>query len=118
MKRCECELGDEIVVESPNSPDLGVVSLFDTVPSEDDDVETQQTKEAIWTIIRHMGPKAEKVVNHLINPSDTLHKVSKSSSERPIDRLADVAVSKSEYEAIIAELKVQLEPYKDLLLQF
>ena len=106
--------------DTPNEYIDGEVSvnLWDLVPSEDDDVETQQTKEAIWTIIRHMGPKAEKVVNHLINPTDTLHKISKSSPERPLDRLADVSVSKSEYDAILAELRVQLAPYKDLLLHF
>lgn len=94
------------------------VNLWDLVPSEDDDIETQETKEAIWNIIRHMGPKAEKVVNHLINPKDTLHKISQSSSERPYDRLADVSVSNTEYEEILAELRVKLEPYKDILLSF
>lgn len=117
QKRCECEIGHEVTVDSPKDCDAHV-DLWDLVPSIDDDVETQQTKEAIWTIIRHMGPKAEKVVNHLINPGDTLHKISKSSSERPIDRLADVVVSKSEYEAIVSELRVKLEPYRDLLLHF
>ena len=56
------------------------VNLWDLVPSEDEDMETQETKEAIWNIIRHMGPKAEKVVNHLINPKDTLSRVAKSPS--------------------------------------
>ena len=111
-ERNDCELSNEYTDGEV------VINLWDLVPSTDDDIETIQTKEAIWTIIEHMGPKAEKVVNHLINPSDTLHKLSKSSSERPIDRLADVVVSKSEYDAIIAELKDKLEPYKDLLLQF
>lgn len=107
-------------IEIPNEYKEGGVSvnLWDLVPSEDDDIETQETKEAIWNIIRHMGPKAEKVVNHLINPSDTLHKISQSSSERPIDRLADVSVSTSEYEAIITELREKLAPYKDILLSF
>lgn len=91
------------------------VNLWDLVPSRDDDIETQKTKEAIWNIIHHMGPKAEKVVNHLINPSDTIHKVSDKSSERPTDRLADVSVSKHEYEEILAELRIKLAPYKDIL---
>lgn len=111
-QRCGCEISNEY-------SDGGVsVNLWDLVPSEDDDIETQQTKEAIWMIIRHMGPKAEKVVNHIINPDDTLHKISQSSSERPIDRLADISVSKKEYEEIVAELRFQLTPYKDLLLHF
>ena len=33
------------------------LNLWDLVPSEDDDIETQQTKEAIWNIIDHMGPR-------------------------------------------------------------
>ena len=111
-QRCAAETSNEY---TENGADI---NLWDLVPSEDDDIETQETKEAIWNIIRHMGPKAEKVVNHLINPGDTLHKVSQSSSERPIDRLADVSVTTDEYEAIIAELRVKLEPYKDVLLTF
>ena len=94
------------------------VNLWDLVPSEDDDLETQQTKEAIWNIIRHMGPKAEKVVNHLINPTDTLHKISGKSIERSTDRLADVSVTMAEFEEILAELKVKLAPYKDILITF
>ena len=91
------------------------VDIFDLIPSEDEDYETQQIKEAIWNVIHHMGPKAEKVVNHLINPKDTVHRIATSSSERPIDRLADVSVSKAEYNEILEELKVKLAPYKDVL---
>ena len=110
--RCSCEISNEYAEDGVS------VNLWDLVPAEDDDIETQQTKEAVWTIIRHMGPKAEKVVNHIINPGDTLHKISQSSSERPLDRLADVSVSKKEYDEIVEELRVRLAPYKDLLLQF
>lgn len=111
-QRSECDIPNEYF----NVADNVSVNLWDLVPSEDEDYETQQIKEAIWNIIRHMGPKAEKVVNHLINPKDTLHRISGSSSERPIDRLADVTVSKDEYEEILAELQVKLAPYKDALL--
>lgn len=116
-QRSAIEIPTEFFAGCPS--DLSVdksVSLWDLVPSEDEDLETQQTKEAIWNIIRHMGPKAEKVVNHLINPKDTLHKISGSSSERPIDRLADVSVSKAEYDEILEELRIKLAPYKDVLL--
>lgn len=120
MQRCAAEVSpDYEIAENSlhgNNAKSGVVNLWDLVPSEDEDLETQQTKEAIWNIIRHMGPKAEKVVNHLINPSDTLHKVSSKSSERPIDRLADVSVTKTEYEEILAELRIKLAPFKDVLL--
>ena len=111
-QRCSSEISNEYTDGDVQ------VNLFDLVPATDEDLETIQARAAIENIIRHMGPKAEKVVNHLINPDDTLHKISQSSSERPIDRLADVSVSKSEYEAIIAELRVKLAPYKDVLLHF
>ena len=112
QQRCSVEIANEYTEGDVD------VNLWDLVPSTDEDLETQQTKEAIWNIIRHMGPKAEKVVNHLINPSDTLHKVSRKASDRDKDRLADVSVSPSEYDAIVAELRVQLAPYKDVLLTF
>lgn len=112
MRRSECEISNEYI----NAADNVAVNLWDLVPSEDEDFETQQVKEAIWNVIKHMGPKAEKVVNHLINPSDTIYKVSRSSSEYPLDSLADVSVTKEEYEQIVEELKVKLAPFKDALL--
>lgn len=92
------------------------VNLWDLLPAYDEDFETVQTKEAIWNIISHMGPKAEKVVNHLINPGDTYHKLSKSVPGRELDRLADVAVSKKEYAEILEDLKLQLAPFADTIL--
>ena len=125
MLRCsleipnECDVSAESTIYSPQLSGIGTtVNLWDLVPSAEDDYDTQETKEAIWNIIRHMGPKAEKVVNHLINPKDTLHKLSASSKERPTDRLADVSVSPAEYEAIMSELRERLLPYRDLLLTF
>jgi hypothetical protein len=112
MQRSISDISNEYIENSME------VNLWDLVPSEDDDMETKAVKESIWNIISHMGPKAEKVVNHLINSGDTLHKISKSSSERPIDRLADVSVSTSEYEEILSELKIRLAPYKDLIYNF
>lgn len=112
QKRSSCEVSNEYTDGDAE------VNLWDLVPSTDADPETEQIREAIWEIIRRMGPKAEKVANHLINPGDTLHKISRSSSERPTDRLADVAVTKAEFEAIVAELKVQLAPYKGLIFNF
>lgn len=124
MQRCNVEVSPDFSVDGTGNSSgsasnvNGTVTLWDLVPSEDEDLETQQAKEAVWNIIRHMGPKAEKVVNHLINPGDTLYKVRMQSSERATDRLADVAVSKAEYEEILAELKVKLAPFKDVLLNF
>ncbi|MBO4542830.1 MAG: hypothetical protein J5725_06555 [Bacteroidales bacterium] len=109
------DVSAESTIQHPNLSSTGTVNLWDLVPSDDDDYETQQVKEAIWNVIHHMGPKAEKVVNHLINPKDTIHRVAASSPERPTDRLADVSVSKAEYNEILEELKVKLAPYKDVL---
>lgn len=116
-QRSACEISNEYTEGRALADRHGdiEVNLWDLVPSTDDDLETQETKEAIWAIIHHMGPKAEKVVNHLINPTDTLHKVSKKSHERATDRLADVSVSPEEYDEIIEELKVKLAPFKDIL---
>lgn len=92
------------------------VDLFDLVPSDDDDLETAEIKEAVWEVIRHMGPKAEKVVNHIINPKDTLKRVTRNSAAGKMDRLADISVSEEEYAEIVAELKIKLAPYKDAIL--
>lgn len=109
QKRNEHEISNEL---SDDDGDI-LVNLFDLSPAIDDTYEVRQAKDAIWDIIRHMGPKAEKVVNHLINPKDTLHKISKSSSEHDSDRLADVSVTPSEYSSILDALKIQLAPYAE-----
>ncbi len=114
-ERCSCEVSEFQSTIDAWGFEVSV-SLWDLVPSAEDDYETQQTKAAVWNIIRHMGPKAEKVVNHLINPADTLHKVSGKSKERKNDRLAEISVTSAEYEAIVGELKIKLAPYRDALL--
>lgn len=100
----------EICNEVEDSNNDVLVNLYDLVPSVDDSYEIRQAKEAVWDIIAHMGPKAEKVANHLIN-GDTLKAVRKSSSEYSTDRLADVFVTPAEYNSIIDVLKIQLAPY-------
>ena len=98
QKRNEHELSNELTDDTGDV----LVNLFDLAPSID-----------VWDIIIQMGHKAEKVVNHLINPKDTLHKVSKSSSEYNSDRLADVSVTPSEYDSILAALKIELAPFAE-----
>ena len=113
-QRAGCEYPYEFTEELPTGTmHLNVETL---IPAEEEDFETQQVREAIWNVIQHMGPKAEKVVNHIINPKDTLHKIKMSSPERPGDRLADISVNEAEYKEIVEELKVKLAPYKDFLL--
>ena len=102
----------EICNEVEDSDNDVSVNLFDLAPSVDDTYEMRQAKEAVWEIIVHMGPKAEKVANHLIN-GDTLKAVRKSSSEYSTDRLADVSVTPAEYRSILAALKIQLAPYAE-----
>lgn len=108
QKRNEHELSNE-VEDSDNEIS---VNLYDLAPAVDDTYEMRQAKEAIWDIITHMGPKAEKVANHLIN-GDTLKAVRKSSSEYSTDRLADVSVTPAEYHTILDALKIQLAPYAE-----
>lgn len=91
------------------------MDLFDFVPTPEADYDTQETLEAMWDIIQHMGLKAEKVANHLIT-GDSLLRVNKNSTERSIDRLADVTVSPSEFKSIVAELKVKLAPFREAML--
>ena len=102
----------EICNEVEDSDNDISVNLFDLAPSVDDSYEVRQAKEAVWDIIVHMGPKAEKVANHLIN-GDTLKAIRKSSSEYSTDRLADVSVSPAEYRSILDALKIQLAPYAE-----
>lgn len=78
------------------------VDLFDLAPSEDDSYEVQQAKEAVWNIIANMGPKAEKVVNNLLNPDDSLKAARKKTG---MDRLENVSVSQAEFEEILNQLR-------------
>jgi hypothetical protein len=99
----------EICNEVEGADGDSTINLWDLVPSYDEPYETTLAKEAIWSIISDMGPKAEKVVNHLINPGDSLRANRKGNSHN--DRLADVSVSKSEYSTILTELEDKLSPY-------
>lgn len=83
--------------------DNEVVNLYDLAPSEDDSIEVQHAKEAVWDIIAKMGPKAEKVVNRLINPDDPL--AASRGNTNPDDRLRDVSVSKAEFSSILEDLR-------------
>lgn len=82
-----------------------VIDLFDIVAYENEPMEVVHAREALWTIIEGMGPKALKVADHLINGS-SLHKSHKGDG----DLLADVSVSADEYTNIVKELKKQIAP--------
>ena len=103
---------DKLEVSNEVTGDDGsVINLYDLEPSEDEDYEIRQAREAIQAIVERMGLKAQKVVNKLINPTDAL---SVTRNKNIGDKLQDVSVSRKEYEEIIKELRVQLAPYADI----
>ena len=92
----------------PSSGEL--LDWFDILPQNSeldnlDEYETALAKEALWTIIEGMGPKALKVADHLINGS-SLRKSHKNDG----DILADVFVTADEYTFIVTELKKNIAP--------
>lgn len=87
------------------------VDLGDLMPSYDDDYEVAKAREAVWNIIESLGLKAEKVVNKLLNPKDSLKRQTRNIPAHQMDRLRDVTVSPEEYVAIMATLELALEPY-------
>ena len=93
------------------------VNLLDLIPQSDDDIEIVLAKDAVWEIIDSLGPKAAKVVNHLINPSDTLRRTSSRRNTATVDLLGDVSVSPAEYAEISQTLYERLSPYKDFFLE-
>lgn len=110
----KAKLRDACVISNEIIEDDMLINLWDLSPTEDPDPETQQLFDAIWDIIHHMGPKAEKVVNHLINPTDSLGRISPLAKSYDSDALADVTVSTQEFADIVAELKIRLAPYKNV----
>ena len=98
------EIGSEITTS-----DNDILNLFDLVPYEDEPYEAVQHSEALWAVIHGIGPKAEKVVNHLIN-DESLTKVRKTANHRELDPLADVSVKAEEYPAIISQIREAIAP--------
>ena len=103
---------DKLEVSNEVAGDDGsVINLYDLAPSDDDSYEVRQAKIALWNIIDRMGLKAQKVVNKLINPSDSL---AVARTKGIGDKLENVSVSKKEYEEIVKELRVQLAEFADV----
>lgn len=103
---------DKLEVSNEVTGDDGsVINLYDLEPSEDEDYEVAQARKAVWAVVDRMGPKAQKVVNKLINPTDAL---SATRNKNIGDKLQDISVSKKEYDEIMAELRVQLADYADV----
>lgn len=97
IARNNCEMSNEV-----STGDDGIVNLYDLAPSEDDTYEVKQAKEAVWDIIAKMGPKAEAVVDRLINPTSSY---SISRNKNVDDRLRDVSVSPKEFADILDMLR-------------
>lgn len=100
----ESEMSNEVITS-----DNDVMDLFDLVPHEDEPYEVVQYREALWAIISNIGPKAEKVVNHLIN-GEPLTKVRKTANQRELDPLADVSVDSEEYPIILSQIREKVAP--------
>lgn len=100
-------------VETSNNSENGegdAIDLFDFVPYTEDPAEVREAKEALWTLLDKMGPKAQKVANHLIT-GDPLTKTSKRNKEYAKDALADVEVSQDEADEIVETLMYNLGRY-------
>lgn len=89
------------------------LDLFDTV-SCNSNVDEHISKEEFWATIENMGLKTQKVVYHLLN-GDSLNKVSKRNQYYATDPLRDISVSVDELDTIVAELRVKLARFEDLL---
>lgn len=103
--RNKVELSNEVAGD-----DNSIVNLYDLVPFEEDSYEVRQAKDAVWDIIAKMGPKAEAVVDRLINPTSS-HVIARNRQAN--DRLSDVSVSKKEYDEIVEALRESLKPLLD-----
>jgi hypothetical protein len=90
--------------------DGDAIDLFDFIPFTDDPYEVREAKEALWTLLDKMGPKAKKVANHLIT-GDPLTKTSKRNIDYAKDSLADVEVSQEEADEIVETLMYNLGRY-------
>lgn len=90
------------------------LDLFDTISASNCNAQEELDKEEFWALIENMGVKTQKVVNHLLN-GESLNKVSKRSASYATDPLRDISVSVDEMEQIIAELRVKLSKFEQLL---
>lgn len=83
------------------------IDLYDLVAAATEAYEVTYASEELWAIIEGMGPKAEKVANHLIT-GDSLRKTRPDVIDYHNDRLADVSVSRKEFDAIKEQIKSKI----------
>lgn len=92
------------------SHDGDYIDLFDYVPYTEDPCEVREAKEALWDLLEHMGPKAQKVANHLMT-GDSLRRTSCNSLDYKKDALRDVSVTPAEAAEIVETLMYKLGRY-------
>lgn len=90
-----------------------VYDLFDTVMCNDDEVDVRAIRSEFWRVIETMGPETEKVINHILN-GESLGKVSKRNKSYESDPLRDVSVTADKMAAVIEELKVKLDRFRNV----
>lgn len=90
-----------------------VLDLFDTVITHDDEIDVRAARTEFWRVIETMGPETEKVINHILN-GESLGKVSKRNKAYEADPLRDVSVTADKMEAVIEELKVKLDRFRNV----
>ena len=90
-----------------------VHDLFDTVMCNDDEVDVRAVRSEFWRVIETMGPETEKVINHILN-GESLGKVSKRNKSYESDPLRDVSVTADKMAAVIEELKVKLDRFRNV----
>ena len=85
------------------------LNLYDLVPYEDEPYEVATAREAMWEIIRGMGPKAVKVANHIIS-GESLNSTHRKTTSNAVSEVSNVSVSSDEYSIILEQFKQKLSP--------
>lgn len=88
------------------------LDLCDLKPHSDKGYVESEVEEDFWRTIEALGPKAMKVVYHILNEG-SLRALSKRSKNYNMDPLRSVSVSPSEYDTIIALLQEALYRFRD-----
>ena len=87
------------------------LDLFDLAVASDGSMEDQVVRQKFWNIVRSLGPKSEKVLNHIMN-GDSLGKVNKCSKKYKSDPLRDIEVKLEEVDDIPSEIRLILSAFR------
>ena len=111
VERIRWETTSSNIVASPTGEEL---DLFDTTISIHSEIEVQYDREQFWKAIASLGPKGQKVVNHLLNNAP-LGKYNPKSVWAKDESLKDVVVSKEELEDIKLRIATILAQFSELV---